>query len=191
MLRKAYEMPPKIKTTQEVIVNAAFEVARREGVSGITAKSVSKELGTSVAPIFRVFATVDEFRAAALQKASDYGMQYLKNYETQYDYSLTYGLAYINFAHKEAQLFDALSKSGIYNLINVRKMMREELSFVIMNMAKSYKISEKNAEEFFCNYWVYAHGLASISSKVDAEFNLDEAAILLQAVFDAFLKHYQ
>ena len=55
-------MPPKVKTSKEDVIKAALKVAEKEGVAAISAKSVSSQLGTSVAPIFRVFATIEELR---------------------------------------------------------------------------------------------------------------------------------
>ena len=38
-------MPPKAKITREMIIDAAFEVARAEGAENVNARTVSKKLG--------------------------------------------------------------------------------------------------------------------------------------------------
>ena len=53
-------MPPKTKYNKEDIVEAAFEIAKEEGFSGITARSVANRLHCSVAPIYVNFATIDD-----------------------------------------------------------------------------------------------------------------------------------
>lgn len=53
-------MPPKTKYNKEDIVDAAFEIAKEEGFSGITARSVANRLHCSVAPIYVNFATIDD-----------------------------------------------------------------------------------------------------------------------------------
>ena len=37
-------MPPKVKITKEMIIDAAFEIARSEGAENINARTVSKKL---------------------------------------------------------------------------------------------------------------------------------------------------
>jgi len=61
-------MPPKNKFTREEIIEAAFEVAREEGFSKITARSVASRLNSSVAPIYVNFKTIDELVQAVVQR---------------------------------------------------------------------------------------------------------------------------
>lgn len=61
-------MPPKTKFNKEDIVAAAFEIGKEKGFSGITARSVAERLGSSVAPIYVNFATIDELIAAVIQR---------------------------------------------------------------------------------------------------------------------------
>ena len=44
-------MPPKVKITKEMIIDAAFEIARSEGAENINARTVSKKLGCSTQPV--------------------------------------------------------------------------------------------------------------------------------------------
>lgn len=61
-------MPPKTKFSKETIIEAAFEIAKEEGFAGITARSVAKRLGCSVAPIYVNFATIEELIAAVVRR---------------------------------------------------------------------------------------------------------------------------
>ena len=48
-------MPPKFKFTRDEITNAALNVTRKNGISGLTARALAAELGCSVKPIFGLF----------------------------------------------------------------------------------------------------------------------------------------
>ncbi len=61
-------MPPKNKFTREEIVEAAFEIAREEGFTKITARSVANRLNSSVAPIYVNFKTIEELTQAVVQR---------------------------------------------------------------------------------------------------------------------------
>ncbi len=61
-------MPPKNKFTRKEIVEAAFEIAREEGLSKITARSVASRLNSSVAPIYVNFKTIEELNQVVVQR---------------------------------------------------------------------------------------------------------------------------
>jgi AcrR family transcriptional regulator len=61
-------MPPKTKFDKNAIVDAALDIAKENGFSGITARSVAKKLNSSVAPIYVNFATVDELVEAVVKR---------------------------------------------------------------------------------------------------------------------------
>lgn len=45
-------MAPKKKFTKDQIIDAAFEIARTEGIEFITIRKVAEKLGGSIAPIY-------------------------------------------------------------------------------------------------------------------------------------------
>lgn len=61
-------MPPKNKFTREEIVAAAFEIAKEEGFSKITARRVANRLNSSVAPIYVNFKTIEELTQVVVQR---------------------------------------------------------------------------------------------------------------------------
>ena len=48
-------MPPKAKVTKDMIIDAAFEVARESGVENINARTVAKKLNCSTQPVMYHF----------------------------------------------------------------------------------------------------------------------------------------
>lgn len=61
-------MPPKNKITKEDIIEAAFIIAKEEGLAGITARNVAKRLGCSIAPIYVNFRTIDDLIEAVIRR---------------------------------------------------------------------------------------------------------------------------
>ena len=55
-------MPPKSKFTREQIIETAFQMVREEGLSSLKARDLARKLGTSTAPIFTAFNSVEEIR---------------------------------------------------------------------------------------------------------------------------------
>lgn len=60
-------VPPKTKFNKDNVIEAAFEIAKENGFSAITARSVAKRLGSSVAPIYVNFETIENLIEAVVQ----------------------------------------------------------------------------------------------------------------------------
>ena len=55
-------MPPRVKITKDMVVDAAFEVVREMGAENINVRTVAKKLGCSTQPIMYHFATIKELK---------------------------------------------------------------------------------------------------------------------------------
>ncbi|CZR96011.1 hypothetical protein CDFC105_72228 [Clostridioides difficile] len=191
-------MPPKIKTDRDAIINAGFEVARNEGVTVITAQKVALVLGTSVAPIFREFQTVEDLRVSVEEKIHTFHTQYISDYPSQYigDYSLddsaflTYGLGYINFAKEYPNLFEAIMQHSTINY-NLNEQASKQLDFVVNSAASEGSLSFEQAKELFYNIWIYTHGIACLVYKGSLILTVEEEKQLLITAFNAFITKYK
>lgn len=179
-------MPPKVKTDRDAIVSAALEVAKSEGVAAITAQSVSRVLKTSVAPIFRVFQTVEELRTATIKKINEFHTQYIKEYATENSEFLTYGLAYIQFAKEYPLLFETIM---LPCSTEIEERMTGELAYAVDSASKQSGLDFESAEKLFLNMWIYTHGIACLVYKGNLSIPREEEKKLLEAAFSAFLKN--
>ena len=72
-------MPAKAKVTKEMIIDAAFAVARETGVENINARTVSEKLHCSTQPVMYHFATIEELKRTVYAKADLYHSEFLMN----------------------------------------------------------------------------------------------------------------
>lgn len=179
-------MPPKIKTNRESILNAAFEVAQAEGITAITAQSVSAILNTSVAPIFREFQTIEELRNATAEKINAFHLQYLINYPSEDSTFLTYGIAYIHFAKEYPRLFELIMQ---HSHTTLRERISGSLTFVTDSAGLESGLLTEQAKELFLNVWIYTHGIACFVYKGELAIAEDEEKKLLINAFEAFRKN--
>lgn len=56
-------MPKQVQFTKEIIIKAAIEILCSDGIDALTARSLSRKLGCSVAPIFNQYANMEELSA--------------------------------------------------------------------------------------------------------------------------------
>lgn len=184
-------MPPKVKTDQEAIINAAFEVATNHGVSAITAKRVAAVLGTSVAPIFRVFQTIEELRERTVAQIHTFYVAYLKSASFERSAFFTYGRAYIRFAREYPYLFDALMDWGFFTPDAIGKQVSSQFEFIEDSVAFLSHLNEEQAQELLYHVWLYTHGIACLVCKGSLILSEQAEKELLITAFQAFLKNYE
>ncbi len=100
-------MPPKNKFSREEIVEAAFEIAKEEGFSKITARSVANRLNSSVAPIYVNFKTIDELVQAVVRRVFALSEELLAKQKGQNLFE-NIGRASLDFARDYPVLFREL-----------------------------------------------------------------------------------
>lgn len=64
-------MPPKTRFTREVVLDAALEVVRSEGLRGVSARTVAKTLGSSTAPVSGAFESMQALEEAVVAALID------------------------------------------------------------------------------------------------------------------------
>lgn len=107
-------MAPKTKFSKEQIIDAAFEIARIEGIDGISIRKVAEKMGSSIAPIYVNFDNVDELLQEVVKKTFTISKQMLLEQNTGHPFH-DIGLASLRFAKEYSMLFrDLVMKQNDY-----------------------------------------------------------------------------
>ncbi len=170
-------MPPKVKFQKEEIVDAALNVARKQGIDAVTAREVAKELGVSVGPIFTWFETMEQLKTEvyALAKA-----RYREHIERGLAGSIPFlGLwqQYLVFARKEPELYRLLfltrpdSVSGGGGAMEVLRFSQELARPSIMQI---YNMDADTADKFFRDIWLVAFSFATLVVTDDCPYTDEE-----------------
>lgn len=167
-------MPPKAKITKDMIVDAAFEIARNEGAENINARTVSEKLNCSTQPVMYHFATIEELKKTVYAKTDSYHSEYLMNIKNpQKGAMLGIGLNYIRFAVEEPHLFRFLFQSNILSGTTLLEMIdAEELMPVILAMQGAVGGgSIEQVKDIFLTIFLFVHGYASIIANNSLEYD--------------------
>lgn len=97
-------MAPKTKFTKEDIIDAAFEIARTEGLDGMTTRKVADQLGSSVAPIYVNFKQLDDLKKEVVLKVAELGKQWAADINSGNPFH-DIGVVSIRFAREYSVLF--------------------------------------------------------------------------------------
>ncbi len=175
-------MPAKAKVTREMIIDAAFEIARAEGVENVNARTVSQRLGCSTQPVMYHFAKIEDMKRAAYKKADRFQTEYLMDIGPNEDVMLGIGLNYIRFAVKEPNLFRFLFQSGFVAENSLLEMVDSaELEPVISAMGEAMGLDRARTKEVFITLAMFVHGYASIIANNSLEYD--------ESVITAHLEH--
>lgn len=179
------KVPPKVKITKDMIVDAAFEVVRETGAENINARTVAKKLNCSTQPVMYHFAKIEDMKRAVYAKTDQYHTDYLMKIENpQEGVLLGIGLNYIRFAIKEPHLFRFLFQSGFAVENSLIEMIdSEELKPVILAMQGAMGMRMEQTKEVFLTVALFAHGYASIIANNSLEYDEKTVASHLERAY--------
>ena len=157
-------MPAIAKVTKEMIIEAAFEIAKEIGSENITARTVSQKLGCSTQPVLYHFKTIEEVRIAAHKRASEFHINYVTNISGKYERPmLEVGMRHIQFAAKERNLFRFLFHSNYYTDVSLSDWLtRENFDSLFSILKRQAKADQQQAYYIFSQIFLVTHGIASL-----------------------------
>lgn len=176
-------MPPKFKFTKEQIITAALDITRKNGITGLTARGLAAELGSSAKPIFGLFQNMEEVQSEVIAAANMLYQSYIQNgmAGNKYPSYKASGIAYIQFAKEEKELFKLLfmrDRTG-EKIEENREEMRPILNIIMKNLS----ISEDEAYFFHLELWLYVHGIATMIATNYLEWDIE---FIDKALTDAY-----
>lgn len=155
-------MPPKVKTTKEDIINAAFDMVRQKGIDAINARNIASYLDCSTQPIFSNFASMDELHFAALKKADELYNQYITREidEKKFPPYKASGMAYIRFAKEEKELFKLLFMRDRTDEKNCGISQSDDIVETLIQNTTG--LTGDDAKLFHFRMWACVHGIATM-----------------------------
>ena len=180
-------MPPKAKCTKEQIVSTAFDMVRASGMSVLTARNLAKELGTSTAPIFTLFNTVEEIQNEVISRANVLYSEYIRKGLSQTLAFKGAGMKYIEFAKDEPELFKLLflSENAETQITHFLPYYDAHAPEILETVEKSCSADKEKAKKIYNHMSVYAFGFASLFAQKIYMFTLEDISLMMTEVFNA------
>ncbi|MBQ7067219.1 MAG: TetR/AcrR family transcriptional regulator [Lachnospiraceae bacterium] len=171
-------MPPKVKITKDMIIDAAFSIAKTEGADKITARNISERLNCSTQPVLYHFSSIEEIKKTVYKKADEYHSNYIMDVSHDHeDPFLAIGINYIQFAMEESHLFQFLFQSNEFSGSSIIELTdSEDLMPIISVFQKETDVSTHEAKEIFRTIFIFIHGYASLHANNKMVY--DEKALI-------------
>ena len=170
-------MPPKVKITNDAIVDAALSITREGGIGSVNAREIAKILGCSIQPVFRNFKSMENLKKVLYVRVGEIHNDYMEKGLSLHKIPfLGMGIEYIDFARKEKNLYrflfmsDELKGKGFLDMIK-----EEENQHIVEIISQMTGLERDKAEELFMDIWLMVQGMASLVAT--NEFMVNDAQI--------------
>lgn len=178
---------PKQIVTQEMILDAALEMTRKNGFESVNARSVAEYLGRSVQPIYSYFENMDDLRGALYKRAMNFYDGFIRAGSDMLGLE-SMSAANIRFAKREPNLFRMLfltkldnfqSFSDIFETMGNKAAARK--------LADESGVSEESAEKIYVMMIVFTHGIATMLATGAACIGEEETDRLISEAYRSFV----
>lgn len=182
-------MPTTIRITKEMILNAAFDLTRNEGIEKLSNREIAKKMNCSIRPIYYQFKNSEELYKALYNKINSYFYDFImKNIADDIPHYKQIGINYIKFAQEETNLFKVLFMSPSRNLPNTfAETDKTGFAGVVAAIKLSTHLSDKAIKSFHTKMWIFVHGIATLTVSRSFKFTDEQIKDLLSQEFQALM----
>lgn len=179
---------PKQRITKEMVVSAAFEIARNDGMEQVMVKNIADRIGCSVQPIYSYCKNMEGLRQDVIMKVESFIGEYVTMNIDKDDIFGSTGKAYIQLAKEEPHLYKIFilhKRSGIASLEDLYQS--ETNPHIAGVIAEKLNISMEQAKELHLHMLIYTIGIGTIFSVTTPGISVDEIYEQQEMAYKAFL----
>lgn len=182
-------MSKEVKITKDMILEAAFEIAREKGLEEVSNRSIAKRLECSIRPIYYQFNNSDELKKELYNKIEKYFYKHIMdNMIDNIPYYRQVGINYIKFAREEKNFFKILfmSKSDYLPEGFVSKS-EDDFKEISKLIKMSTKLNDGDIKSFHIKMWMFTHGIATLLATDTILLTEEQISNLLSSQFQALM----
>lgn len=182
-------MSTSIKISKEMILDAAFSIARESGMEGLSNRELAKKLNCSIRPIYYQFESAEQMQKELYSKIEKYFYKFLM--DNMIDDIPKYkqvGINYIKFAKKEKKLFQILfvNETNLSPDAFVSKD-GEDYKELEKLIRLSTNLNEDDIKSFHTKMWIFSHGIATLVANGTINLTDEQISELLSYEFQALM----
>ena len=182
-------MPTKIRISKDMILDAAFEIVRQDGMEKLSNRELANRLKCSIRPIYYQFENVEEMQKELYIKIEHYFYKFLLDNTIkgipQYK---QVGINYIKFAKQEKKLFQTLfmSDTGLTPDAFVSKD-GDDYEEIAKLIKISTNLKDNDIKDFHTKMWICCHGIATLVANDTIKLTDNQIQELLSSQFQALM----
>lgn len=180
---------PKQKITKEMVVDAAFDIARTQGTDQILVRNIANKLGCSVQPIYSYCNNMESLYRDVEEKAAGFIKEYLSSHIDKNNFFQSTGRAYIQLAKEEPHIFKLFILRKRKTIHSLEDLYEQETDPQVARfISDDLDIALSKAKELHLNMLIYTVGIGTILATAEPDILTDEILIRQETAYRAFLK---
>lgn len=180
---------PKQKITKEMVIAAAFELARSGGMEQVMVKNIAQRLNCSVQPIYSYCKNMEDLRQEVMKKVRHFIQEYVAERIDKNDLFRSTGKAYVQIAREEPYIFKMFILHQRNEVASLDDLYEYETNPQIAGfIAEQLNISVSTAKQFHLNMLIYTIGIGTIFSVANPGISADEIFTQQETAYKAFLR---
>lgn len=180
---------PKQRITKDMVVEAAFRLARQGGMDAVRVKAIAQELGCSVQPIYGYCENMEGLRREVTARAGAFLRDYLHSRIDPDDPFRSTGLAYAGFAREEPHLYRLYflrQREGLHSFDDIYQAEADPR--IAETIARQRNIPPEAAQALHRHMIIYSTGLSFMLSVLGADADPEQTAAQLEEAQNAFAR---
>ena len=178
---------PKQKITREMVLEAAFAIAREQGPEQVLVKAIAQRLGCSVQPIYSYCDNMESLRSDLSQMAAAVLGRYLAEHVDRDHLFRSTGDAYLRFAKEEPHLFRLYFFRRRPPASSLAELCAQESNpRMAAFLQSSLGLSEADARALHLHMTIYTMGLSFLLSASGGGLSLEELQQQMETAYAAF-----
>lgn len=181
-------MARKKEISRDKILDVAYKMAVKDGIEGLTARSIAKTGHFSTQPLYLEFNNMNDLREQVLKKISD--DLRTKTLQQSYigDALIDLDLSYIEFAQKHVNLFRAMFVDGKFGSKVISDTLMDLGTEKFKEQYPDTQYDEDRIRDIVIANWISTTGMAALVVNKIATFNQTQIINVLNAqIHDAML----
>lgn len=181
---------PKQKITREMILDAAFALAREGGMERVLVKEIAAQLGCSVQPIYFYFQNMEQLKSEIIQLAGTFLREYVEVHIDPDHLFESTGMAYAQFAQEEPHLYRLYFLRPRENAVSFASIFATEADpAVAQAIAKQLRIPLAQAKCLHMHMLIYNTGLSFLLTTLGENAIPEQAHALAGHAYAAFASY--
>lgn len=181
---------PKQKITKDMVVDAAFELARSKGMHQVAVKNIAGRLGCSVQPIYTYCKNMEGLHQEVYERTKVFVKDYIAAHIDRTDFFRSTGYAYIRLAKEEPHIFQIFVLHKRFGINSLNDIYQAETNPKMAQLiADDLGIDRESAQKLHMNMLIYNIGIGTILATTEPGIPIDEVTAQLESAYQTFLPH--
>ena len=186
-------MPPKIRTSKEMIIEAGYHIADMNGLDQVNCRAIAAYLGCSTQPVFSRFPNMDELKEEIFEFACDKLEQSIfDRYESSKGDSIIEAsvVTLTELAREHRNLFKLIYLSDFRSektFIEEREKYRTNKN-IIQELLDKYDLDYDRAENIFERLSLLTHGICTVIATTTMDYSDEKVLKIVKETLEDIVK---